>query len=43
MEKQIEIPEYCNRTYAEIDLDAIVENMKNMKANIASETKMAGV
>ena len=31
------------RGYAEVDLDAIVDNMKNMKQNIAPETKMIGV
>lgn len=44
------IDEYLNekftsyqRTYAEIDLDAIVENMCNMKKHIAEHTKMVGV
>lgn len=31
------------RGYAEVDLDAIVANMRNMKQNIAPETKMIGV
>lgn len=31
------------RGYAEVDLDAIIENMNHMKANIAKETKMIGV
>ncbi|MCM1569543.1 MAG: alanine racemase [Roseburia sp.] len=31
------------RIYAQIDLDAIVENMRNMKAHIAPATKMLGV
>ena len=31
------------RGYAEVDLDAVVYNMKNMKQNIAPETKMIGV
>lgn len=38
-----EIPEYCRRGYAEIDLDAIEENMVNMKRNLAPQTKMIGV
>lgn len=36
-------PAYCRRGYAEIDLDAIEENMVNMKKNLAPETKMIGV
>ncbi|MGN0401056.1 MAG: alanine racemase [Acetatifactor sp.] len=43
MDELRDIPEYCNRAYAEINLDAIVENMKNMHANIAPGTRMAGV
>lgn len=43
MDELKELPEYCNRAYAEINLDAIVENMINMKANIAPDTFMAGV
>lgn len=43
MTESARIPEYCRRGYAEIDLDAIVENMVNMKKNLASETKMIGV
>ena len=35
--------ESYQRTYAEINLDAIVENICNMKANIAENTKMIGV
>ena len=31
------------RTYAEVDLDAIVENVCNMKENIAEHTKIMGV
>lgn len=31
------------RGYVTVDLDAITENMKNMKANIANETKILGV
>jgi len=31
------------RGYVEIDLDAIVSNMNNMKANISPDTKMLGV
>lgn len=35
--------ERYQRGYAEIDLDAIVANMQNMKRNIAPETKIIGV
>lgn len=38
-----EIPEYCNRVYAEVDLDAITRNMMNMKKHISPETKLVGV
>lgn len=31
------------RVYAEVDLDAIMENMEHMKQNIAPETKIIGV
>ena len=31
------------RVYAEVDLDAICQNMEHMKANIAKETKMTAV
>lgn len=31
------------RGYIQVDLDAIVDNMRNMKANIAENTKMIGV
>lgn len=31
------------RGYAEVDLDAILSNMRNMKAHIRPETKMIGV
>ena len=37
------IPEFCNRGYAEVNLDAIAENMENMKKHIAQETKLVGV
>lgn len=37
------IPEYCRRGYAEIDLDAIEENMINMKRTLVPGTKMIGV
>lgn len=37
------IPEYCSRGYAEVDLDAIVRNMRNMKDRLARDTKMVGV
>ena len=35
--------EHYQRTCATVDLDAIVENMRNMKRNIAEETKLIGV
>lgn len=35
--------ESYQRGYAEVDLDAIVSNMRNMKRNIAPGTKMIGV
>lgn len=35
--------EKYSRVYAEIDMDAIRSNMEQMKANIASETKIMGV
>lgn len=35
--------ESYQRGYAEVDLDAIANNMRNMKANIAEHTKMIGV
>ena len=31
------------RVYAEIDLDAVVFNMKSMKKNLALETRLVGV
>ena len=43
MREVSEVPEYCSRGYAEINLDAITDNMRNMKANIAPDTKMIGV
>lgn len=43
MTEQREIPEYCRRGYAEIDLDAIEENMAGMKKKLAPQTKMMGV
>lgn len=43
MKDLYEIPEYCSRGYAEVKLDAIARNMRNMKANIATDTKMIGV
>ncbi len=39
----MEKPNSCKRVYAQVDLDAITENMKNMKANIAGHTQMIGV
>lgn len=35
--------ERYQRGYAEVDLDAVVSNMRNMKQNIAPRTKMIGV
>lgn len=35
--------ERYQRGYAEVDLDAVVYNMRSMKKNIASDTKMIGV
>ena len=43
MMETAKIPEFCNRGYAEVNLDAIAENMKNMKEHIAQETKLVGV
>lgn len=37
------LPGICERGYIEVDLDAIRNNMLNMKANIAENTKIAGV
>lgn len=43
MMEAAKIPEFCNRGYAEVNLDAIAENMENMKKHIAQETKLVGV
>lgn len=43
MEKLTEKLETYKRVYAQVDLDAIADNMRNMKANIAKNTKMIGV
>lgn len=43
MDYEIKKPDMYQRVYARIDLDAIVENMKNMKANLAPGTRMMGV
>lgn len=43
MMEAAKIPEFCNRGYAEVNLDAIADNMKNMKKHIARETKLVGV
>lgn len=43
MQKIEKIPEYCSRGYAEVSLDAIVENLCNMKAVINKKTQMIGV
>lgn len=37
------IPEYCSRGYIEVDLDAIVGNLCNMKAKLKPGTKIVGV
>lgn len=41
--KQDHVIQKYQRVYAEVDLDAIRSNMENMKANIASDTKIIGV
>ena len=33
----------CMRGFAQVDLDAIVQNMENMKANLNKHTQMLGV
>ncbi len=38
-----EIPEYCQRGYAEVNLDAVVRNMGLIRAKTAPETKIAAV
>lgn len=43
MEKFAEKLESYKRAYAQVDLDAIADNMRNMKENIAKHTKMLGV
>ena len=43
MMEAAKIPEFCNRGYAEVNLDAIAGNMKHMKEHIAQETKLVGV
>lgn len=43
MDQGIKNPDRYQRVYARIDLDAVVENMKNMKANLAPDTRMMGV
>lgn len=35
--------ESCRRVYAEIDLDAVADNMKNMRGNLQEGTRMMGV
>ena len=35
--------ECCQRGYALVDLDAIVYNMQQMKANVAEHTKLMGI
>lgn len=37
------IPEYCSRGYIEVDLGAIVSNVRNMKEKLAPETRIVGV
>lgn len=43
MQKIDKIPEYCSRGYAEVNLDAILQNLCNMKAVIDENTQMIGV
>lgn len=43
MQKIDKIPEYCSRGYAEVSLDAILQNLCNMKAVIDENTQMIGV
>lgn len=38
-----EIPEYCSRAYIEVDLDAIVDNVSNMKEKLSPGTQIVGV
>lgn len=37
------IPDYCSRGYIEVDLDAIVGNVRSMKEGLAPETGIMGV
>lgn len=43
MDKLLNIPEYCSRAYAEINLDAIAANLCSMKQHISPTARMAGV
>lgn len=43
MDKSVNIPEYCSRAYAEIDLDAIADNLRSMKKHISPTARMVGV
>lgn len=43
MDKSVNIPEYCSRAYAEIDLDAIAGNLCSMKKHISPAARMVGV
>lgn len=43
MKQRESIPEYCRRGYIEVDLDAIEENMVNMKKNLMPGTKITAV
>lgn len=38
-----DIPEYCSRAYIEVDLDAIVDNVRNMKEKLSAGTQIVGV
>ena len=38
-----DIPEYCSRAYIEVDLDAIVNNVNNMKEKLSPGTRIVGV
>ena len=43
MQKIDKIPEYCARGYAEVNLDAIISNVKHMKSVLREGTGMIGV
>lgn len=43
MDESLNVPEYCSRVYAEIDLDAVEGNLRRMKRHISPATRMVGV